>query len=916
MRHWWQLSTRNWRVKRLRAAGAVLAIAIGVGAVVWVGCCYESVRQTVMEWAVGYIGRSHITIESPLGKYSQFALRRVEEVARLPEVRSITPLLVQRLRGEAIRRDALVPQQRYDPWSSPEIDYHGIDLASEFLVRDRPVLAGRMLTPEDHYACLLEADYAEEQGVGPGDCLIVWNESGDTQYVLEIVGLTERRRIARFQPPLAILPLTVLQYITNKTGFVTSVDIVLHDSSRAGVAQATAKVRKLVQAAAARAHVRSAESRMRQVEFAQQQQEIVLGLLSCVAMLTALFIILSTLSMGMLERIAQLGLLRCVGALRRQLAALVFIEVLPLGLAGIVLGIPLGLGLTALTVLLVPEYVGRFVINWRGIGLAIGAGLVTALVAAALPAAAAGRVSPLEATRPHARRSGRLPVLVALVLAGALLAAQAGIMHYRLARDLSFMRWSAAAVVLLYLVYALAAPVGVYLFGSPAVLAMARVVRIHSRLLQDQVGHAVWRSAGIICGLMVGLSLIVALVVLNTSFRAGWQFPKQFPEAYIWSYDQLAISPEEAARRLKELPTIKNFTLGNALNVVVEELSPDALDVRIFHSTTWFLGCDPDSFLDMVKFEFIDGDEATARRLLRQGGHVLVSIDFARSRRKGVGDRVRAWFGDLGWRNFRIAGVVDSPALDVAASFFQAESEARVAAMGSVIGSNADLKRFFNVDSVRLVLLNFDLKPEPPPPDWSPPTQPAGDQLALRFDDRRLPLEIRWQRAREAQVLRQVREVLGAYSAFSGTVRELKDQIDYELTRVTYLLSAVPGVALVVAAIGVANLMTANVTSRARQLAILRAVGATRGQVLRMVIGEALVIGVLGSAAGLGLGLHLAWNVSDMTLIFSGFHTPLEIPWPFVCCAMGLTVGLCVLAGILPARHASRTNVIEALHVA
>ena len=61
------------------------------------------------------------------------------------------------------------------------------------------------------------------------------------------------------------------------------------------------------------ANVRSAEARMGQVEFAQSQQDVVLGLLSCVAMLTALFIILSTLSMGMLERITQLGLLRCIG---------------------------------------------------------------------------------------------------------------------------------------------------------------------------------------------------------------------------------------------------------------------------------------------------------------------------------------------------------------------------------------------------------------------------------------------------------------------------------------------------------------------------------------------------------------------------------------------------------------------------
>ena len=132
----------------------------------------------------------------------------------------------------------------------------------------------------------------------------------------------------------------------------------------------------------------------------------------------------------------------------------------------------------------------------------------------------------------------------------------------------------------------------------------------------------------------------------------------------------------------------------------------------------------------------------------------------------------------------------------------------------------------------------------------------------------------------------------------------------------TYLLTAVPAVALLVAAIGVANLMTANVSSRTKQLATLRAVGATRSLVLRMVIGEALILGLLGSALGLALGLHLAWNVTVMTERMWGYQLPFEVPWPFVGTAIGLTVGLCVLAGVLPARHASRTNVIEALHVA
>ena len=927
MRHWSRLATRNWQVKRVRTAGALLAVALGVGAVVWVSCCYESVRRTVLEAAGAYIGSSHINIESPLGRHTQFALRRVQEVDNLAEVAHTAPLLVQRLRGTVMHPSDYVEGKAYDPWSSPEVDYYGIDLDREFAMRQYEVTAGRMLTPDDTYACVLEAAYARERGVGPGDYLIMWTSSGERQYKLDIVGLVTRRRIARFQPPMALMRLPVLQEINNKYGFVTAVDVLLHDPSRDGVRTAAAKIHAIIRRNGAGANVRSAEARMRQMEFAQRQQDVVLGLLSCVAMLTALFIILSTLSMGMLERISQLGLLRCVGMTRGQLAVLVFFEVVPLGVLGIAAGMPVGLGLTWLTVALVPEYVGEFSISWRGILLAAGAGLVTTLVAAALPALGALRVSPLEALRPQARKPRTVPLLMALGVGVALLAAQLVIVTHQVQRDFEFVQWSATAVVLLYLAYALAAPIVVWLLGSPAVAVVARCIGLRTRLLQDQVGSAVWRSAGICCGLMVGLSLIVALVVLNRSFKAGWEFPKQFPEAYVWDYDQLPLTAEEAAKRVAEFPGVKSSTVANALNVIVEE-RPDSPLAKAFLSATWFLGADPDTFFDLVKLEFVEGDQETAIDLLKQGGYVLIAIDFARTRdkryiepgREAKGDtsnKVRVWFGDRGSRVFRVAGVVDSPALDIAASFFQAQSEMRVVAVGSVIGTNADLKRYFGIDSAKLALMNLDLPPEPVPADWPPPRDaPGSEYLAESYYDARVPLETRWQRYRESQTLQQLRMRLKAPQAYSGTASELKDQIDSELTRATYLLTAVPIVALIVAAIGVANLMTANVASRTKQLAILRAVGATRGQILRMVIGEALVLGVLGTGLGLALGLHLSLDVTSMTVVFWGFDSPLTIPWGFVAWAVALTVGLCVLGGVAPARHASRTNIISALHVA
>ncbi len=925
MRHWSQLATRNWRVKRIRTAGAVLAIVLGTGAVVWVTCCYESVRQAVLQWAGGFFGRSHITIQSPMGKYDVLPQRIVRKIDAIAGVEHVAPVLTQRLPSATEPAAAVaVPGGRTPTmW---DVDFEGIDLAREFDIRpewNERLVAGRMLAPDDEYAVVLEQSIAEEQGVGVGDRLLVWGTGlADAEPTeLEIVGLIRRERIARFQKGVALVRLPVLQEISQKQALVNLVNVTVANATPDIVRQVSNRIHLAIRNDVPNVHVRSASARMERIRLAQEQQQVVLVLLSCMALLTALFIILSTLSMGMIERIAQLGLLRCVGVTGPQLAGLVLAEVLPLGAVGIMLGLPVGLALTALTVWLVPQYVSTFVISWSGVGLAVVAGLATTLVAAALPAVAALRVSPLEATRPRARRAGLWTVMAAGVLAALLMAAQLYVLRYRVQRDMQFVQWSVTAIVLLYLAYAAAAPVALWLFSHLAVPITAAFVNVRTRLLQDQVGHAVWRSAGICCGLMVGLSLIVGLIVFNESFRSGWQFPKQFPEAYIWSDEQI---PGDVAGVVARVPGVRNFTVANAPNVIVEE--KPLLMEKVLRSITWFLGIEPDSFFDLLQLEFVEGDARTARELLKQGGHVLVATDFARTRRKGVrevrdetgrvvvSNQVRVWFAN-DWHVFKVAGVIDSPALDIAASYFQVQSESYMAAVGSVIGTNADLERIWGVRGAKLVLLNYDLPPEPPPPDWPPPPgAPDSAGISHMHRNPRVPLEHRWQNYRETRVLQQICRELGV-SARYGTARELKAEIDAEITRVTYLLAAVPSVALLVAAIGVANLMTANVASRTKQLATLRAVGATRGLVLRVVLGEALVLGILGSGLGLGLGLHLAWNVTELTQRMWGYAIPFTVPWAFVGVAIALTVGLCILAGMAPARHAARTNVIAALHV-
>jgi putative ABC transport system permease protein len=905
MRHWLQLATRNWRAKALRTLGAVAAITLGTASIVWVTSCYESVRRSVLRWAGDYVGSAHVTVQSALGRYDQIPARLLDAIAKVEGVRTVNGRFVQRLHAVTVRRGELGARNEQTlVWSKdvPEVDLQGVEIESELLVRDhrRELLpnAGRLITPDDEWACVINASLAHEAGVGVGDALFVWGGARDQPYRFEIVGLIQHRRVARFQKDVALVPLRTLQQMTSKSGLVTSIDVVLAQADASQMNRAMARIRAAVQPISPGATTRSVEGRMRQIEFAQSQQRLVMMLLSCVVMLSALVTILSTLSMGMIERIGQLGLMRCVGLTGGQLGLLMLLEVLPLGAVGVLAGVPLGMGMTALTVWLVPEYVGHFVVSVSGLLLAVGAGMVTALVAAVVPMAAAMTVSPLEAARPRARRGGGRALGLVFVLAVAALGVQHFVLLPAVERTLHFVWWMALSVVVLYAGYVLLAAPLVRLLSVPAVALVGGVLGLRARLLQDQVGHAVWRAAGVCCGLMVALSLIIEVFTVNESIVQGWQFPRQFPEAYVWSFDQMR---PDAAAIAAQTPGVGRVTAANALNVIVQERRPLFME-QVQRSVTWFVGCDPDTFFAMVRAE------------MRRGDHVVVADDFARSRDRHLGDRVNVWIGDR-VHNFRIAGVMQSPALDIAAGFFQAHTEFNVAASGSVLGTNADMKRLFQVDGVKMLLLDFDLPPLPPPADWPPPASGRDGELAEHLRDPRVPLERRWRNFREAQVLEEVRRRLQTPQAYIGTARELKDAIDAQLGEIVRLLVAVPSVALTVAALGVANLMMANVVARARQIAILRAVGATRGLILRMVLGEALVLGAIGVGMGLMLGLHLAHNELAVLDRIWGFRVDAVLPWGTLSVAVLVTLLLCALAGALPARYSARTNVVEALHV-
>jgi putative ABC transport system permease protein len=128
------------------------------------------------------------------------------------------------------------------------------------------------------------------------------------------------------------------------------------------------------------------------------------------------------------------------------------------------------------------------------------------------------------------------------------------------------------------------------------------------------------------------------------------------------------------------------------------------------------------------------------------------------------------------------------------------------------------------------------------------------------------------------------------------------------LNVLTMAVGALGGISLLVGGIGILTIMTIAVTERTAEIGLLRAIGAGRWQILALFIGEAVMLASIGGLAGLVIGVGGSWLIGRLVPAL-----PTHTPWSYVLMAEMLSAVIGLLAGVLPARRASRMDPIEAL---
>lgn len=134
-------------------------------------------------------------------------------------------------------------------------------------------------------------------------------------------------------------------------------------------------------------------------------------------------------------------------------------------------------------------------------------------------------------------------------------------------------------------------------------------------------------------------------------------------------------------------------------------------------------------------------------------------------------------------------------------------------------------------------------------------------------------------------------------NADAKAVRQIADTEGVILDKTQMIMTMVAGFAMVAAALGIANLVTASVMERSKEIGLMKALGARNGAIIGLIVTETVVVGLVGGILGFFAGVGLAQLVGQLV-----FGSAITIR-PMVAPLMGLIILLTVLIGCIPSIH-------------
>lgn len=191
---------------------------------------------------------------------------------------------------------------------------------------------------------------------------------------------------------------------------------------------------------------------------------------------------------------------------------------------------------------------------------------------------------------------------------------------------------------------------------------------------------------------------------------------------------------------------------------------------------------------------------------------------------------------------------------------------------------------------------------------------PVGQALSLFNTDELQEIDLLLTNASISdQVAERIRRLLierhgGEHDFTITTQTGMLDSLDRIMDVISMAVGGIAAISLLVGAIGILTMMWISVSERTAEIGLAKAIGATRRQILQLYLAEASILSTSGGVLGLLVGMGLA-----QTLRLFIPALPVHTPLTFVAAAVGVSLAVGLLSGILPARRAASLQPVEAL---
>lgn len=844
------LSLRSLAARRQRTLLTAVGIVLGVGIVFGVITLSDTMSSTFRNLYSRAFGSADLTV-TPAGGNGTFGEGRVREIREFPGVGRAAPRL-------SVPSSLILDRRRED--GLPEVRgmrIFGVEPTTAGLATGFTLEDGRY--PRRAAEITLDSASARSVGVRVGEEVTVGTPDGPRR--MRVVGLLRIPGGSFGGLSFGMAPLPWVQRAFGEPGRISGVAV----DAAEGISPAMLRDR-LDRRLGDGLRVERSETRTEEVTSQLQGFRVSLLFFAGTALFVGAFLVFNALSMTVLERTRELGMLRALGSTRAMVARSVLMEALILGAAGSLAGLLLGYGMAWGLVYLFGRAftfeITTLSVSPFALVSALAVGVAVTALAALYPALRAGRVSPVEAMRsrgeaaPRERRRRAARLVPGL---GLLLAASCGAWTYHLARNLSSSLDGAvfasgiAAVIGAFLGVSMVIPALVRPLSALLSPALRLLFGVEGRMAAANAARNRVRTALTASALMVGISLVIAFAALGGSVLGSI---RSYLEGSLGSdyVVQPATQTSDAAfsgrlpGRVSEVPGVAKTT------------SIASSFLRSGDDTYIVFGLDA-NYPDIFRINYASGGPQAFARIQEEEGAALVGRQLASSRGLRVGDEIRLPT-PRGPRQYEVAGVIANDILGGGSGVYLSR-EALARDLGEREGEFLAVK-----------------------------TSPGADRSLVE---------------------RRIRKILRDYPQFTlYSNAEWKAQIERDFNRQYVFFYAIMGVSVAVSAFGVVNTLSMSVFERTREIGILRAVGATRLQVGRLVVEEGVIISLIGCLVGVAVGSLLGYLFVRGTGA-GGFEV--SFYYPRLPAAAALLSGLAIgtLAGLLPARTAARKDPVEAL---